>query len=321
MSRTAADRAADNSVVADMLREAAELLSAQQANPFRVAAYRKAAASIAKLTISVRDIFEREGRAGLDALPSVGPGIARAIAEILIGGHWGQLDRLRGEIYATHVFQTVPGIGDQLAQRIHDELGVDSLESLEAAAHDGRLERVGGIGQRRASAIRAALTHMLDRSRALERARVPLTSQQRPPVEMLLDVDREYRAKAQSGELPTIAPRRFNPRGESWLPVLHARRGRWHFTALYSNTARAHELKRERDWVIVYCYDDEHVEQQHTVVTETRGSLVGRRVVRGREVECRMLYDRAGPEVPGSSAAGSTYQNPPAAVPAGDPGK
>jgi len=57
MSRTAADRAADNSVVADMLREAAELLSAQQANPFRVAAYRKAAASIAALAISVRDIF------------------------------------------------------------------------------------------------------------------------------------------------------------------------------------------------------------------------------------------------------------------------
>jgi DNA polymerase/3'-5' exonuclease PolX len=59
MSRNDAGRAAVNSVVANMLREAAELLSAQQADPFRVAAYRKAAASIAGLAISVRDIFER----------------------------------------------------------------------------------------------------------------------------------------------------------------------------------------------------------------------------------------------------------------------
>ena len=46
------------------------------------------------------------------------------------------------------------------------------------------------------------------------------------------------------GTLTTIAPRRFNPEGKSWLPVMHTRRGAWHFTALFSNTARAHELGR-----------------------------------------------------------------------------
>ena len=53
-------------------------------------------------------------------------------------------------------------------------------------------------------------------------------------------------------KLATIAPRRFNPTGESWLPVLHTSRGDWHVTALYSNTARAHELGRTRDWVVLY---------------------------------------------------------------------
>ena len=92
---------------------------------------------------------------------------------------------------------------------------------------------------------------------------------------------------AAAGTLRTIAPKRFNPEGAAWLPILHTQRGEWHFTALYSNTARAHELGRTRDWVVIYFYDDHHVEGQHTVVTETRGALAGRRVVRGREAECR----------------------------------
>jgi len=93
--------------------------------------------------------------------------------------------------------------------------------------------------------------------------------------------------KAADGSLRTIAPKRFNPSGEAWLPVPHAQRGEWHFTALYSNTARAHELGRTRDWVVIYYYDGDHVEGQCTVVTESRGALAGKRVVRGREEECR----------------------------------
>ena len=103
---------------------------------------------------------------------------------------------------------------------------------------------------------------------------------------VLLDVDKEYRDKAKASKLPTIAPRRFNPEGKAWLPVLHAHRDHWHFSALYSNTALAHKLERTHDWVVMYYYDDHHQEGQHTVVTETRGPLTGRRVVRGRETEC-----------------------------------
>jgi hypothetical protein len=111
-----------------------------------------------------------------------------------------------------------------------------------------------------------------------------------PSIEVLLDVDREYREKAAAGRLVTIAPRRFNPTGEAWLPVLHTERGDWHFTALFSNTARAHELKRTRDWVVLYFHADTQAEVQRTVVTETQGALTGRRVIRGREAECRAYY-------------------------------
>jgi len=276
----------ENLRIADKLREAAELLAAQGANPYRVAAYRRAADTLAQLSRSVRDIFDSEGLKGLDALPGVGQGIASAIAEILITTRWSQLERLRGATDPARLFQSVPGMGPELAKRIHDTLHVDTLEGLEVAANDGTLEAVPGVGPRRAAAWRAALERMLGRVRA----RVPGGAGSEPGVDLLLDVDREYREKGAAGELKAIVPRRFNPGKEAWLPVLHAARGAWHFTALYSNTALAHKLKRVRDWVVIYFYDGDHVERQRTVVTEPHGSLLGKRVVRGREDECRKYY-------------------------------
>jgi len=279
----------ENQQIADKLREAADLLHAQGANPYRVSAYRKAADTVGQLPRSVREIFDAEGVKGLDALPNIGEGIASAIAEILITTRWSQLERLRGTTDPERLFQSIPGMGPELAKHIHDTLHIDTLEGLETAANDGRLEGVPGVGPRRAAAWRAALDRMLGRVRA-RRAWARDDASREPAVETLLDVDREYRQKAEDGELRTITPRRFNPANKSWLPVLHAARGDWHFTALYSNTALAHKLGRTRDWVVIYFYDGDHVEGQRTVVTETRGALIGKRVVRGREEECRGCY-------------------------------
>jgi hypothetical protein len=275
---------AGNARIAGKLRQMAELLAQQGGNPFRVSAYRRAADTVAHLDGDLGALFEREGTEGLERLPHVGHGIAAAIREMLRTGRWSQLDRLRGTLDPVRVFRTIPGLGPALAARVHEVLGCDTLEALEVAAHDGRLEAVPGIGRRRADAIRAALASLLGPARASRRP------DGGPDVATLLDVDREYRERAEAGTLPTIAPRRFNPEHRAWLPVLHVQRGRWQVTALYSNTARAHELGRTRDWVVVYFYDDHHREGQHTIVTETQGPLAGRRVVRGREAECGAHY-------------------------------
>jgi putative hydrolase len=73
--------------------------------------------------------------------------------------------------------------------------------------------------------------------------------------------------------------------------VLHTRRGSRRYTALYSNTARAHRAGKTRDWVVIYS-DDGVGENRHTVITATRGRLRGRRVVAGREKECAAFYER-----------------------------
>jgi len=274
-----------NQDVARRLREAADLLEVQGANPFRVNAYRRAAATVESLPGDLGELLARGGRPALEELPTIGSGIAASIEQMLTTGRWSQLERLRGSIDPVSLFATVPGLGRELARRIHDELDIESLEALEAAAWDGRLDTVPGIGPRRLQAIRAGLDAALGRMR---RAR-PRAREDAPGVSLLLEVDDTYRARAEAGKLPKIVPRRFNPEGEAWLPVMHETRDGWHFTALYSNTARAHELGKTHDWVVIYYYDSDHREGQCTVVTETGGRLAGHRVVRGREAECAGL--------------------------------
>jgi len=270
-----------NELICERLNEYAEVLNQQNANRFRVLAYQRAANTVYGLPEPITRIYARGGMDALVEIPDIGKGIASAIAELIQTGRWSRLERLRGDLDPERLFQTVPGIGPKLAERIHDELGIDTLEALEAAAHDGRLEQLSGFSHRRAQMVRASLEAVLSRPRAVSRHE----QEGSPGVDLLLQVDREYRDKAGKGELPTIAPRRFNPGKESWLPVLHEVIDGWHFTALFSNTARAHQLGRTRDWVVIYHYNEDHEEGQHTVVTETHGPLKGRRVVRGREHE------------------------------------
>jgi putative hydrolase len=268
-------------MIADRLRRLADLLGLQRANPYKVGAWRRAADSVEACPRDLGEILSQEGPGGLIAIPHVGPGIGDAIRELLQTGRLARLDRLTGALDPERLLRTVPAIGPELAHRIHDRLEIETLEALEVAAHDGRLASLPGIGKRRLEGIRAALQAMLGRMH-----RRPAPNTPRPDVSEVLEIDREYREAAAAGVLPTIAPRRFNPEHRSWLPVLHRRLGSWHFTALFSNTALAHQLGRTEDWVVVFASDDQHVESQWTVVTENRGSLAGQRVVRGREAEC-----------------------------------
>ena len=279
----------DNQAIAEKLLEIADLLEQQNANPFRVNAYRRAARTVTTHPEPLAELAQREGAEGLDRLPTIGRSIALAIEEMLRTGRWQQLERLRGTLDPEQVFQSIPGIGPELARRIHESLEIESLAELEQSAHDGQLEQVSGVGPRRARMIGAALGQMLQRRPA--RPRSPAAE---PGVEVLLDVDREYREKAARGKLRKIAPRRFNPAREAWLPILHTQRADWHLTALFSNTARAHDLGKTDDWVVLYFHTDHGPETQRTVVTETTGSLAGRRVVRGRESECAKLLATRG---------------------------
>lgn len=147
------------------------------------------------------------------------------------------------------------------------------------------------FGPRRKRMIAAVLAERLGRP-AFSRS-----GNAAPPTAVLLKVDRMYRERAAKDLLRKIAPRRFNPAGEAWLPILHASHDGWHFTALYSNSRLAHQLKKTTDWVVIHYQRDGAPEGRVTVVTGSRGPLAGQRTVRGREDESEGKEDENEPRI------------------------
>jgi DNA polymerase (family 10) len=281
----AAPRPASNRAIADRFLETARLLDDQGANPFRARAYREGAETLRRMRRPVEEILRAEGTEGLERLPAIGRGLAAAIRDYVQTGRMPIQERLRERREPLAAIRSVPGIGPKLAERLHDELAIETLEELEAAAWDGRLVRLAGFGDRRLAGIRAAVAERLGRRRPPpERPPAP-----EPPIAELLEVDREYRQMAVAHRLPKVAPTRMNPLHRAWLPILHTHRGGRRYTALFSNTPRAHELGRTRDWVVLY-WEAGPDRGQHTVVTATLGPLRSRRVVRGREADCEEYY-------------------------------
>jgi len=277
-----------NHQIAACLEELADLLEAQGANLFRVRAYRTAAHNLRDLPCPVHEILGTEGVAGLVELPGIGQSLARSVEKLCLTSRLPLLQRLRGESGPEHLFMTLPGIGLEFASRIHEQLGVESLPELEDAARDGRLAKVPGMGRKRVQGIQETLRGRFRRPLA-EPPGPPHPALGVVPVQEILDVDREYREKVAKGQLRLIAPRRCNPTGEAWLPVLHTHRHDRHYTALYSNTARAHEVGMTHDWVVVY-RDDRDGHGQWTVITAQFGPMRRKRIIRGREGECAAYY-------------------------------
>jgi len=280
-----------NSDIADTLDKIADLLEAQNSNEFRVRAYRNGARTIRESNQDISRIVKKYGKNELIDFPDIGNSLANIIIDYVEKGRSSVVDRLKGEMNPEDLLLGVSGIGEELAGKITEKYDIHSLEELECAACDGRLETIRGIGEERLEVIKNSLAARLSRSRQRHKSRMQ-KSVTEPPVKILLDVDREYRNKADKGELKKISPKRFNPKDKSWLPILHTERGPWHFTVLFSNTKRAHDLNKTDDWVVIYFEKEDTEEDQCTVVTETRGDLQGRRVIRGREEECKRYYSQ-----------------------------
>jgi hypothetical protein len=276
-----------NVEVADMLDEIGRLLRLRGASPFRVAAYHRAARFVRTAGRPLAELFEREGIRGLRLLPGIGRSLSRKIGEMFRRGRSRSLERLRRQ-GAGDLLTTLPAVGAKLASRIRSTLGDGSLEEVFAAAQDGRLRRIEGLGRKRVQAIRESLAMRLDKPPP---ARLHAPSPHEPPVADLLAIDRDYRRQARAGTLLRVVPKRFNPAGVAWLPVLRTVRNGRHYGAQFANTANSHELGRTRDWVVIYC-EDKRAFGRWTVVRSTHGPLRGKRVVRGRERECQQYYDQ-----------------------------
>ncbi|MBD3345863.1 MAG: DNA-binding protein [Chitinivibrionales bacterium] len=269
-----------NEQLADIFEEVAELLQRKDGNEHRARAYHIASSVIRGTEFSVSERLKKDGPRAITELRGIGKGIAASIEEINNTGKLSLLDHLQCEQSFMDTLKSLPGIGQKLAEEIHDKLGIESLEELEMAVHDGRVEQLSGMGKRRTEGLAETLNSILSRSKRRRMHEI----EKQPSVPLLLEIDREYRQKADEGKLHTIAPRRFNPDHDAWLPIMNTQRDGWKFTAMYSNTHKAHEFGKTHEWVVIY-YSHDSVEDQCTVVSYSRGSMKGKRVIRGREQE------------------------------------
>ncbi len=145
-NQTQASPTLSNAEIAARLEQVADLLEAQDANPYRVQAYRSGAQTVRRLDAPIATLLEQDGIEGLQRLPKIGTSLAHAIEQLVDSGRFAFLERLRGDVRPERVFTTVPGIGQELARRVYDNLEIESLADLHAAAIDGRLADVPGFG-------------------------------------------------------------------------------------------------------------------------------------------------------------------------------
>jgi len=238
-----------NGAVAECFEEIADLLEGRCSTDFRIAAYRRGAAVLRELLCQVDVVFDDAGREGLEDIPGLGRSLALSVEKYLQTGLMPTLELLRGNGLSPRFMRTAESPRRPRFMQAH---------------HPSRIQRATTIQS-------------------------PPTDPLLPSIGQLLSVDAEYRQKSASGELVRIAPRQFNPTGEEWLPILHARRNQWHYTAAFSNTAHAHEKGMTRDWVIIH-WDAVGHAGHWTVITSKFGELKKRRIVRGREAECLAFY-------------------------------
>ena len=148
-----------NNAIADLLERIGQLLETKETNPYRVRAYFSAAATVRGVDESVAELAG--DRAALLRLPGVGDGLAGLIAEYVETGESTLLRELESEEEPGRVFDRIPGVGETLGRRIAATLDIRTLEELEQAAHDGRLNKVEGFGEERVRAVQTlSLIHI-----------------------------------------------------------------------------------------------------------------------------------------------------------------
>ncbi|KAF5075882.1 MAG: DNA polymerase/3'-5' exonuclease PolX [Methanoculleus horonobensis] len=143
-----------NVEVAAILYEVADLLEIKGVR-FKPQAYRRAALAIETLPESIGDL---ERRGDLDEIPGVGRAIAAKIREILETGSLGYLSSLRAELpEGVQHLTRLEGIGPKKAIALSRELGVRTVDDLEAKALAGRIRDLPGFGEKTEANILASI--------------------------------------------------------------------------------------------------------------------------------------------------------------------
>ena len=133
-----------NAAMAQALDELGDLYELDGAESYRVIAYRNAARAVRDASVSVIGLA-RQGR--VTELPGIGKTLEEKLRALDETGDIPSAQKLRAK-YPTGLISVMhlPGFGPKRARRLYDELGIDSLDSLRAAAEAGQIRKLRGFG-------------------------------------------------------------------------------------------------------------------------------------------------------------------------------
>src|SRR2546426_9930296 len=146
-----------NPDIARLFDEVADLLEIQDANPFRVRAYRNAARPIRDFPEPLAELV-RGGTKDLTDIPGIGDDLAEKIAEIVTSGELKLHKQLAAKLPAGLLdLLRIPGLGPKRVKLLHKKLKVKSAADLAAALDAGRVRMLKGFGAKMEEKIRAEI--------------------------------------------------------------------------------------------------------------------------------------------------------------------
>ena len=147
----------NNRDIATAFDEIADLLEFQNANPFRVRAYRNAARRITDLPEPLSNVAADPKRALTD-IDGIGKDLAQKIEELLETASTTMLEQLRAEIPGGVLAMVrIPGLGPKKAAVLFNELGITSLDALRTACQSDQVSKLKGFGQKTQDKILAGI--------------------------------------------------------------------------------------------------------------------------------------------------------------------
>ena len=151
-----------NREIAEFLKRIGDMLDILGENRFKVLAYRRAAENILNLGQDIRSYWQ----AGtLQDVPGIGQAIADKIDELLTTGKLEFYERLQDQVPAGVVaLLEIPDVGPKTAKLLWEEMGLQSIAEVEAAARNGQLQELPGLGAKSEAKILAGIQALNRRS-------------------------------------------------------------------------------------------------------------------------------------------------------------
>jgi DNA polymerase (family 10) len=136
----------ENIDVAKIFDEIADILELKGENRFRIRSYQRAARVIRDMPEDVKSLAES---GELTKVQGIGASLAEKIEEIVKTGTCKFYEELkRDSVYSLAELLNIPGVGPKLAVRLNKELGISTVDDLETAAHEGKLQLLEGIREK-----------------------------------------------------------------------------------------------------------------------------------------------------------------------------